>query len=149
MTKQVIFILLLINIGGSRVYSQNLITSHGNLINGLKEGVWEFYENDTLFSISSFKRDTLNGVRIYLFPSGGISTIENYSMGKLNGIRRGYAKNGKLLYHESYKNNIPIGVQVEYSDHDFDTIKVEYYDSKGILIKTDNRIKNISIPVLK
>lgn len=148
MKTQIIIVLLMTNIGLSG-YSQDSITSNGNFVNGLKEGIWEFYENDTLFSISSFKRDTLHGIRIYLFSSGGISNVENYSMGRLNGIRRGYTKSGKLLYHEFYKNNIPIGTQIEYSNHDFDTLKVEYYDSIGRLIKVDDRIEIIDFPILE
>lgn len=68
--------------------------SEGKVVNKLFEGEWKYYHED----------------------SDKIMTLELYTKGKLNGIRKVYYLNGKIAEETSYKNGVKNGVYKKYSD---------------------------------
>lgn len=77
--------------------------SEGKLINKLFEGTWKYYHQD----------------------SKTIMTIENYSKGKLQGLRTVFYANGKVAEEILYKNNLKEGLYKKYTE-------------KGILLEESN-----------
>ncbi len=68
--------------------------SEGKVINKLFEGEWKYYHED----------------------SDKIMTLEFYTNGKLNGVRKVYYPNEKIAEEATYKNGIKNGVYKKYSD---------------------------------
>ena len=77
--------------------------SEGKLINKLFEGLWKYYHQD----------------------SKTIMTNENYSKGKLQGLRTVFYVNGKVAEEILYKNNLKEGPYKKYTE-------------KGILLEESN-----------
>lgn len=77
--------------------------SEGKLINKLFEGEWKYFHLD----------------------SKTIMTIENYSKGKLQGLRTVFYANGKVAEEILYKNNLKDGFYKKYTE-------------KGILLEESN-----------
>lgn len=68
--------------------------SEGKEINKLAEGEWKYYHKG----------------------SPAIMTVENYSKGKINGIRKVYYKNGALAEEAEYKNSLKDGFYKKYTE---------------------------------
>lgn len=108
--------------------SQNVIK------NGLKEGLWETYENDSLFRIICYyANDTLDGKYVKIRISTGKKIFEaNYSKGLLQGPFQYYSTSGKLEKEGSFYDGKINGIS-------------KLYDLKGHLmyyVTYDNGILN-------
>ena len=68
--------------------------SEGNVVNKVYEGQWKYYHK----------------------ASKAIMTIENYSKGKLEGLRSVYYPNGKIAEEMLYKNNLKNGFYKRYTE---------------------------------
>lgn len=82
---------------------KNNKVSEGKVINKLFEGVWNYYH----------------------LASKMIMTTENYSKGKLQGLRTVFYNNGKIAEEIMYKNNLKDGFYKKYTE-------------KGILLEESN-----------
>lgn len=70
--------------------------SEGKVVNKQFEGEWKYYHED----------------------SPQIMTIENYSNGKLEGVRKVYYKSGKIAEETTYKNGVKDGLYKKYAEND-------------------------------
>lgn len=75
---------------------------------GLKQGTWKTF-----------------------YPNLQVHIEENYLNGKLNGYRREYNKNGKVLSLQRFQNGIVVEENAQSSLVDFET-KNEYYENGGL-----------------
>lgn len=76
-------------------YNQNkFIVSEGKVINKLFEGSWKYYHENSKI----------------------VMTIENYSKGKLEGVRSVFYLNGKIAEEMNYKNNLKEGIYKKYTE---------------------------------
>jgi antitoxin component YwqK of YwqJK toxin-antitoxin module len=81
--------------------------SEGKVINKVYEGEWKYYHK----------------------ASKAVMTIENYSQGKLEGLRSVFYPSGKLAEESMYKNNLKNGPYKRYTE-------------KGIIIEESNYKNN-------
>lgn len=70
------------------------VVSEGKTVNRLNEGEWKYYHE----------------------ASKDVMTIENYTKGKLNGIRKVFYKNGKIAEEATYVNGIKNGPYKSYTE---------------------------------
>ncbi len=107
---EIIFIKNNNNPGGKNLYSK------GNYINGKKIGKWENYHlyGKQLYSIETFKNDTLDGEMIFFDRSGIIRASYIYSNGLKNGPYFVYYRNGKIKVKSTFKNDEFYGEYIEY-----------------------------------
>jgi len=104
-------------------YNQkNNKVSEGKVVNKQFEGEWKYYHED----------------------SPMIMTLEYYSDGKLNGIRKVYYKSGKIAEEASYKNGVKDGSYKSYAENGIVLEESNYkngeYDGIAIFRNTDNQI---------
>jgi antitoxin component YwqK of YwqJK toxin-antitoxin module len=71
------------------------IVSEGKLLNKLFEGEWKYYHQDSKTTM----------------------TIENYSKGKLQGLRTVFYANGKVAEEIFYKNNVKEGLYKKFTEN--------------------------------
>ena len=96
----------------------NLVRSH---YQGKEDGTWMFYREDgTLKWEKAYMAGAAEGKHIYYFPEGGIYKIEEWSMGKLNGVKKEFFKgeNGE---------EGRIKKEVHYKDGKFDGLFITYF----------------------
>lgn len=94
--------------------------SEGKVVNKLYEGQWKYYHK----------------------ASKAIMTIENYSNGKLEGLRSVFYPNGKIAEEMFYKNNLKNGVYKRYTESGIiieeSNYKNDQYDGIAIFRDADN-----------
>ena len=97
------------------LYSDKTLKKKATYKDGKKEGVWEFYFENSLIQTTStkkvnghlaqkgsYKADKKDGVWVYYSSGGELAFKRSYKDGKLDGAQKSY-KNGKLDRIESYK----------------------------------------------
>jgi antitoxin component YwqK of YwqJK toxin-antitoxin module len=94
--------------------------SEGKVVNKLYEGQWKYYHK----------------------ASQQIMTIENYSIGKLEGLRFVFYPNGKIAEEMVYKNNLKNGVYKRYTESGIiieeSNYKNDQYDGIAIFRDADS-----------
>ncbi|MBL0341832.1 MAG: hypothetical protein IPP71_13390 [Bacteroidetes bacterium] len=130
MKKILVFLFVLNSIAGISV-SQDFKIFKGDTINrtdakGLKQGAWKrFYDNDQLFSETTFK----NGKPVS-------STLTFYKSGEKQGIMT-YDKDGKTARMTSYWQNGKVMALGKYSNQEKDSTW-KYYNEKDTLTAVEN-----------
>ena len=127
----------------------NELSMRGMVIEGFREGKWEYYfENGKKKLEENYRDNELEGERITYFNTGKVFQIENYKFGKLDGEKIIYTDydnnlkyqkmdyvNGKLsgdfiIYNDDGKS---VDVIERYVDDKLEGV-TEYYDELGNLI---------------
>ncbi len=91
------------------------ITSHS--WRSVKVNQTEYDINSHLLTTGSYNRnpevipDILNGTQREWFENGKIKSIENYNLGKKDGLQKFYFENGFIEKEEIWKNNILISMK--------------------------------------
>lgn len=98
------------------------IVSEGKSINKLREGNWKYYHEAAL----------------------ELMTLENYKLGKLEGLRTVYFKNGVIAEEMNYKNGIKAGKYKKLTEKGIVLETVAYknneYDGLAVYKDPDNNI---------
>ena len=76
----------------------------GSLKNGLREGLFKFYSNNSLLSEKNYKNGKLDGKANTYFPNGSIKIECEYKDNELDGYFTRYFENGKIEEEGWYKN---------------------------------------------
>lgn len=81
--------------------------SEGKVVNKLFEGEWKYYHqaSPTVMTIENYSKGKLNGLRPVFYPNGKIAEEMNYKDGLKEGSYKRYAENGNVLELLYYKNN--------------------------------------------
>lgn len=81
--------------------------SEGKVINKLFHGEWKYYHqaSPTVMTIENYSKGKLNGLRSVFYPNGKIAEEMNYSKDVKEGAYKRYAENGTILEQLNYKNN--------------------------------------------
>lgn len=81
--------------------------SEGKEVNRLREGEWKFYHpgKEAILSIEQYTKGKLNGIRKVYFPNGNIAEEAEYKNDMKNGIYKKYTEEGIVLEESVYKNN--------------------------------------------
>ena len=82
-------------------------TGEGKEVNKLKEGEWKFYHpgSKTVMALENYSKGKLTGVRKTFYPDGKIAEEAAYSNGLKNGSYKKYTQTGIVLEESVYKNN--------------------------------------------
>lgn len=89
-------------------YDQNKNkVSEGKVVNKLFEGEWKYYHqaSPAVMTIENYSKGKLNGLRSVFYPNGKIAEEINYKNGIKEGVYKRYAENGTILELLNYKNN--------------------------------------------
>lgn len=89
-------------------YNQkNNKVSEGKVLNKQFEGEWKYYHEDlpSIMTLEYYSNGKLNGVRKVYYKSGKIAEEASYKDGKKNGVYKSYAENGVVLEESNYVND--------------------------------------------
>ncbi len=105
--------------------------SEGKLINKLYEGEWKYYhfESKELMTIEFYSKGKLNGIRKVYYKTGVLAEETTYIVGKKEGVYKKYAENGIILEESMFKNDVYNGLAV-FKDAD-DTITAKGIFTNG------------------
>ena len=80
--------------------------SEGKVINKQYEGVWNYYHENSpqIMTIENYSKGKLEGIRKVFYLSGKIAEETTYKLGIKNGAYKQYAENGTILEESNYKN---------------------------------------------
>ncbi|MGV3697157.1 toxin-antitoxin system YwqK family antitoxin [Flavobacterium sp.] len=80
--------------------------SEGRVVNKQFEGDWKYYHEDlpSVMTLEPYTNGKLNGVRKVFYKSGEIAEETTYKAGIKNGAYKSYAENGIVLEESNYKN---------------------------------------------
>lgn len=80
--------------------------AEGKEVNKLREGEWKFYqEKGALLSVENYTKGKITGVRKVYFPGNIIAEETNYVNGLKEGAYKKYTDKGIVLEESLYKNN--------------------------------------------
>lgn len=118
----------------------------GKLINGEKNGVWKFFNNqDILVKVSNYNNGLLDGVTTSYYPTGSVYSVGYYKNGIPNGNMSAFYEDGKLNFSDNYHNGKKEGVSYFFSKEDGTEIKANYEggikDGKQFHIKGSDTLK--------
>ncbi|AXG75071.1 toxin-antitoxin system YwqK family antitoxin [Flavobacterium arcticum] len=88
--------------------------SEGKEVNRLREGEWKFYHpgKEAILSIEQYSKGKLTGMRKVYFPNGNIAEEAQYKDGLKNGVYKKYTEDGTLLEESTYKNDVLHGMAI-------------------------------------
>ena len=81
--------------------------SEGKEVNRLREGEWKFYHpgKEAILSVEQYSKGKLTGIRKTYFLNGNIAEEAEYKDGMKNGIYKKYTEKGIVLEESVYKND--------------------------------------------
>jgi len=107
-----------------------------------KEGLYQkFHPNGKVALEAHYINDTLDGVRKFFYPNGGVESIENFVQGEFHGPYQHFYENGTLQLEQVFidgalqglsKTHYPNGIltdQVTLVNNEEDGPFVEYYEN--------------------
>jgi antitoxin component YwqK of YwqJK toxin-antitoxin module len=88
--------------------------SEGKVVNKQFEGEWKYYHEDSpaIMTLEKYTNGKLDGVRKVFYKSGKITEETTYKNGIKNGGYKSYAENGTVLEETTYKNGIYEGLAI-------------------------------------
>ena len=89
-------------------YDQNKNkVSEGKVVNKLFEGRWNYYHkaSKAIMTIENYTNGKLEGLRSVFYPNGKIAEEINYKNNLKEGICKRYTENGIVIEESAYKNN--------------------------------------------
>jgi antitoxin component YwqK of YwqJK toxin-antitoxin module len=105
--------------------------SEGKEVNKLAEGEWKYYhfESKEIMSTENYSKGKLNGVKKVFYKNGKIAEETTYANGIKNGPYKKYSEKGDVFEDATYKNDQFDG-PVTYNDGAGKTIKGQFKDGK-------------------
>ncbi|MDI9258098.1 toxin-antitoxin system YwqK family antitoxin [Flavobacterium sedimenticola] len=94
-------------------YNQkNNKVSEGKVVNKLFEGEWKYYHEDSpiVMTLEYYTNGKLNGVRKVFYRSGVLAEETTYKNGIKEGAYKSYAENGVVLEESYFKNGLNEGM---------------------------------------
>lgn len=91
--------------------------SEGKVVNKLFEGQWKYYHlaSKTVMTIENYSKGKLEGLRTVFYPNSKIAEEMNYKNNLKEGIYKRYTEAGIVIEEAIYKNNEYNGLAI-YSD---------------------------------
>ena len=96
-------------------YDQNKNkVSEGKVINKLFEGQWKYYHqaSKNIMTTENYSTGKLDGLRTVFYLSGKIAEEISYKNNLKNGFYKKYTENGVILEESIFKNNIYTGIAI-------------------------------------
>ncbi len=142
--------------GSFFVYDSNEnLSATGSILNGMADGIFQYYKDNKLTRTCMYKEDNLEGEMKWFYSNGKIEKITNYTDGKKNGESFMYDSLGTLIeyrYNSKYDKytlfGLKYGVNLEYRGDPFiDIIPNKNYLSDLVYVeKGDTIILDLTIP---
>jgi antitoxin component YwqK of YwqJK toxin-antitoxin module len=81
--------------------------SEGKVINKLYEGQWKYYHKSSkaVMAIENYSKGKLEGIRTVFYPNGKIAEEMYYKNDLKNGSYKRYTESGIIIEESNYKNN--------------------------------------------
>lgn len=81
--------------------------SEGKVVNKLFEGQWKYYHkaSKTVMTIENYSKGKLEGLRSVFYPNGKIAEEMIYKNNLKNGVYKRYTETGIIIEESNYKNN--------------------------------------------
>jgi antitoxin component YwqK of YwqJK toxin-antitoxin module len=97
--------------------------SEGKVLNKLYEGQWKYYHkvSKIIMATENYSKGKLEGLRSVFYPSGKIAEEMIYVNNLKNGFYKRYTETGILIEESNYKNNLYDGLAI-FRDADDGTI---------------------------
>ena len=97
--------------------------SEGKLVNKLSEGLWTYYHkaSKAIMATENYTKGKLEGLRSVYYPNGKIAEEIIYKNNLKNGIYKRYTESGIIIEESNYKNNEYDGLAI-FRDPDDGTI---------------------------
>lgn len=107
--------------------------SEGKVLNKLYEGQWKYYHkaSKSIMATENYSKGKLEGLRSVFYPSGKIAEEMIYLNNLKNGFYKRYTETGILIEESNYKNNLYDGLAI-FRDADDGTVvsKGEFVNGK-------------------
>jgi antitoxin component YwqK of YwqJK toxin-antitoxin module len=86
--------------------------SEGKVVNKQFEGEWKYYHENSpqVMTLEYYTNGKLNGVRKVFYKSGVIAEETTYKHGVKEGLYKSYAENGIVLEESNFKNGLNDGM---------------------------------------
>ncbi len=97
--------------------------SEGKVVNKLYEGQWKYYHkaSKAIMAIENYSKGKLEGLRSVFYPNGKIAEEMTYKNNLKNGFYKRYTESGIIIEESNYKNNEYDGLAI-FRDSDDGTI---------------------------
>jgi antitoxin component YwqK of YwqJK toxin-antitoxin module len=97
--------------------------SEGNVVNKLYQGQWKYYHkaSKSIMATENYSKGKLEGVRSVFYPNGKIAEEMIYKNNLKNGLYKRYTETGIIIEESNYKNDQFEGVAI-FRDADDGTI---------------------------
>ena len=97
--------------------------SEGKVLNKLHEGQWKYYHkaSKSIMATENYSKGKLEGLRSVFYPSGKIAEEMIYVNNLKNGFYKRYTETGILIEESNYKNNLYDGLAI-FRDADDGTV---------------------------
>jgi len=81
--------------------------SEGKVVNKLSEGQWKYYHkaSKVIMAAENYSKGKLEGLRSVFYPNGKIAEEINYKNDVKNGFYKRYTESGIIIEESNYKNN--------------------------------------------
>ena len=91
---------------------KNNKVSEGKVVNKQFEGEWKYYHENSpqVMTLEYYTNGKLNGVRKVFYKSGVIAEETTYKDGVKEGLYKSYAENGIVLEESNFKNGLNDGM---------------------------------------
>ena len=88
--------------------------SEGKVLNKLHEGQWKYYHkaSKSIMATENYSKGKLEGLRSVFYPSGKIAEEMIYVNNLKNGFYKRYTETGILIEESNYKNNLYDGLAI-------------------------------------
>lgn len=96
-------------------YDQNKNkVSEGKVVNRLFEGEWKYYHQAStlIMTVENYSKGKLEGLRSVYYINGKVAEEQYYKSNQKNGSYKKYAENGIVLEESIYKNNLYDGIAI-------------------------------------
>ncbi|MFV8333790.1 toxin-antitoxin system YwqK family antitoxin [Flavobacterium sp. GSP14] len=96
-------------------YDQNKNkVSEGKVVNKLFEGLWKYYHeaSKNIMTTENYSKGKLDGLRTVFYISGKVAEEINYKNNLKNGFYKKYTEKGVVLEESIFKNNIYNGLAI-------------------------------------
>jgi antitoxin component YwqK of YwqJK toxin-antitoxin module len=86
---------------------QKNVVSEGKMVNKLHEGQWKYYHKASkqILTSENYSKGKLEGLRSVFYPNGKIAEEINYKNNLKNGWYKKYTESGIIIEESNYKNN--------------------------------------------
>jgi antitoxin component YwqK of YwqJK toxin-antitoxin module len=83
------------------------IVSEGKVIDKLKDGIWKYYHeaSKVIMTQENYKLGKIDGLKTIYYKDGKIAEETNYINGIKNGVYKNFSEKGVLLETVTYKND--------------------------------------------